>query len=58
MWSCPDWILEEIDPAFLDEERDDRGERRVNSNAGMSLNEGGERPRLGDMLGSRGEGVE
>lgn len=25
-WFCPDCILEEIDPAFLDEERDDRGE--------------------------------
>ncbi|MBI3952077.1 MAG: hypothetical protein HY314_16645 [Acidobacteria bacterium] len=25
-WFCPDCILEEIGPAFLDEERDDRGE--------------------------------
>ena len=25
-WFCPDCILEQIDPAFLDEERDDRGE--------------------------------
>jgi uncharacterized Zn finger protein (UPF0148 family) len=25
-WFCPDCILEEIDPAFLDEEQDDRGE--------------------------------
>ena len=25
-WFCPDCIVEEIDPAFLDEERDDRGE--------------------------------
>ncbi len=25
-WFCPDRILEEIDPAFLDEQRDDRGE--------------------------------
>lgn len=25
-WFCPDCILEEIDPAFLDEEGDDRGE--------------------------------
>lgn len=25
-WFCPDCILGEIDPAFLDEERDDRGE--------------------------------
>lgn len=27
-WFCPDCILEEIDPAFLDEARDDRGELR------------------------------
>ncbi|HZX13618.1 MAG TPA: hypothetical protein VFF49_04385 [Thermodesulfobacteriota bacterium] len=27
-WFCPDCILEEIDPAFLDEEQDDRGELR------------------------------
>ena len=27
-WFCPDCILEEIDPAFLDEELDDRGELR------------------------------
>jgi uncharacterized Zn finger protein (UPF0148 family) len=25
-WFCPDCILAEVDPAFLDEERDDRGE--------------------------------
>ena len=25
-WFCPDCILEEIDPAFLDEEKDNRGE--------------------------------
>ena len=25
-WFCPDCILEEIDPAFLDEEKDDMGE--------------------------------
>jgi predicted DNA binding CopG/RHH family protein len=25
-WFCPDCILEEIEPAFLDEEREDRGE--------------------------------
>jgi uncharacterized Zn finger protein (UPF0148 family) len=25
-WFCPDCIPEQIDPAFLDEERDDRGE--------------------------------
>ena len=25
-WFCPDCILKEVDPAFLDEERDDRGE--------------------------------
>ena len=25
-WFCPDCILGEVDPAFLDEERDDRGE--------------------------------
>jgi uncharacterized Zn finger protein (UPF0148 family) len=25
-WFCPDCILEEIDPAFLDEAGDDRGE--------------------------------
>lgn len=25
-WFCPDCILEEIDPAFLDEELDERGE--------------------------------
>jgi len=25
-WFCPDCILEEIDPAFLYEERDDRGD--------------------------------
>jgi hypothetical protein len=25
-WFCPDCILEEIDPAFLDEEMDERGE--------------------------------
>ena len=25
-WFCPDCILDEIDPAFLDEGRDDRGE--------------------------------
>lgn len=25
-WFCPDCILEEVDPAFLDEQRDDRGE--------------------------------
>lgn len=25
-WFCPDCVLDEIDPAFLDEERDDRGE--------------------------------
>lgn len=25
-WFCPDCILEEIDPTFLDEEQDDRGE--------------------------------
>jgi uncharacterized Zn finger protein (UPF0148 family) len=25
-WFCPDRILEEIDPVFLDEEQDDRGE--------------------------------
>ena len=30
----------------------------VHSNPGMSLNEGGERPRSGDMLGSRVEGLE
>ncbi len=27
-WFCPDCILEEIDPVFLDEEKDDRGELR------------------------------
>ncbi|MDA2939286.1 hypothetical protein MYX75_13625 [Acidobacteria bacterium AH-259-A15] len=27
-WFCPDCIVQEIDPAFLDEERDDRGELR------------------------------
>jgi hypothetical protein len=25
-WFCPHCVLDEIDPAFLDEERDDRGE--------------------------------
>lgn len=25
-WFCPDCILDAIDPAFLDEERDERGE--------------------------------
>lgn len=25
-WFCPDCILEEVDPAFLDEAQDDRGE--------------------------------
>lgn len=25
-WFCPDCILKQIDPAFLDETRDDRGE--------------------------------
>lgn len=25
-WFCPDCVLQEIAPAFLDEERDDRGE--------------------------------
>jgi len=25
-WFCPDCILQQIDPAFLDEEQDDRGE--------------------------------
>lgn len=25
-WFCPDCILEELDPTFLDEERDDPGE--------------------------------
>ncbi len=27
-WFCPDCILEEIDPNFLDEDRDDRGKLR------------------------------
>ena len=25
-WFCPECILEDVDPAFLDEEQDDRGE--------------------------------
>ncbi|MFI5394042.1 MAG: CopG family antitoxin [Candidatus Binatia bacterium] len=25
-WFCPDCVLDEIDPAFLDEARDDKGE--------------------------------
>lgn len=25
-WFCPDCVLDEIDPAFLDEEKDDRGD--------------------------------
>jgi uncharacterized Zn finger protein (UPF0148 family) len=25
-WFCPDCVLAEIDPSFLDEQRDDRGE--------------------------------